>query len=129
MSGKIPILLLAMLAPLASEAPAPELLSLPLECAGGDCPLLQGAPQTAGMVSGFVKLMPGKSVGWHSTNKNEETLVILRGQGAALIKGRPQRTFMAPRFLYIPPDSRHNIVNTGQAALEYVYVVAPVAAK
>ena len=98
---------------------------MPLRCAGGDCPLLEGAPRTAGMRSGFVRLRPGESVGWHSTRQNEESLVILRGQGEALIDGRPKVGFEAPAFVYIPPATRHNVTNTGHETLEYVYVVAP----
>jgi mannose-6-phosphate isomerase-like protein (cupin superfamily) len=116
---------LAML-PLSAQAP-PQPLSLPLACAGGDCPLLEGVPQTAGMRSGYVRLKPGESVGWHTTGKNEEALVILHGAGEARIEGREGRTFTAPRLVYIPPATRHNIVNTGDRLLEYVYVVAPTA--
>jgi len=42
------------------------------------------------MRSGFVHLNPGATVGWHTTGKNEEALVILRGQGEALIDGQAQ---------------------------------------
>jgi mannose-6-phosphate isomerase-like protein (cupin superfamily) len=77
------------------------------------------------MRSGFVRLKPGETVGWHTTGQNEETLVILRGQGEALIEGQPKLTFVAPRLAYIPPASRHNVTNTGKEPLEYVYVVAP----
>jgi len=108
-----------------SQAPTRQPLVLGLQCPGGDCPLLTGAPQTAGMRSGFVRLKPTQSVGWHSTGENEESLVILRGQGAALIEGRPQRSFQGPQLVYIPPATRHNVTNTGQEPLEYVYVVAP----
>jgi mannose-6-phosphate isomerase-like protein (cupin superfamily) len=87
--------------------------------------LLRGEPQTAGMRSGFVRLTPGASVGWHTTGKNEESLVILRGQGEALIDGQAKQAFVAPAFAYIPPATRHNVVNTGKEILEYVYVVAP----
>jgi len=48
-------------------------LAIPLQCESGDCALLRGAPQTAGMRSGFVRLKPGQSVGWHSTGRNEES--------------------------------------------------------
>jgi quercetin dioxygenase-like cupin family protein len=123
----LPILFLAALAPLACQAPPLEPLAIPLQCESGDCPLLKGAPQTAGMRSGFVRLKPGQSVGWHSTRQNEESLVILRGEGKALIEGRPPRSFAAPHFLYIPPATRHNVTNTGPDVLEYVYVVAPAA--
>jgi quercetin dioxygenase-like cupin family protein len=63
--------------------------SFALDCPGGDCPLLKGAPQTGGMRGGSVKLKPGESAGWHSTNQNEEALVILDGHGIAN-RGRSQ---------------------------------------
>ena len=100
-------------APLPSQTPRPQPLTMPLDCKEGDCPLLEGAPQTAGMRSGFVRLKPGATVGWHTTGQNEETLVILHGQGAALIEGQPARNFAAPAIAYIPPGARHNVQNTG----------------
>jgi len=112
-------------AALCSETAGPRPLTLPLDCPRGDCPLLRGVPQTAGMRSGFVRLKPGETVGWHTTGQNEETLVILRGQGAALIDGQAKMPFRAPRVVYIPPATRHNVANTGKDILEYVYVVAP----
>ena len=65
-------LFLAALTPLACDAPSPQPLAIPLQCESGDCPLLKGAPQTTGMRSGFVRLSPGQSVGWHSTRHNVE---------------------------------------------------------
>jgi quercetin dioxygenase-like cupin family protein len=121
--------LLAALGLLASQAPSPQPLSLPLQCPSGDCPLLKGAPQTAGMRSGFVRLKPGQSVGWHTTGQNEESLVVLRGQGEALLDGHPKQSLAGPGFVYIPSGTRHNVANTGQEILEYVYVVAPAAAR
>jgi quercetin dioxygenase-like cupin family protein len=111
----------------AQQISGPQPFARPLACPAGDCPLLQGAPQTTGMRSGFVRLKPGAAVGWHTTGKNEEALVILRGQGEALIDGQAKQTFVAPAFAYIPPATRHNVSNTGKGPLEYVYVVAPVA--
>jgi mannose-6-phosphate isomerase-like protein (cupin superfamily) len=49
----------------------------------------------------------------------------LHGQGNALIDGGAVQTFTAPAFVYIPPATRHNVANTGNDPLEYVYVVAP----
>lgn len=100
-------------------------LVLPLQCPGGDCPLLNGVPQTAGMRSGYVRLSAGAAVGWHTTGQNEESLVVLRGQGEALIEGQTSKPFTAPAVLYIPPATRHNIRNTGSEPLQYVYIVAP----
>jgi len=119
------IALLLLVVPLNSQQPGPKPLARSLECPGGDCPLLSGPPQTTGMRSGFVRLKPGASVGWHTTGKNEESLVILHGQGEALIDGQPKQTFTGPAFAYIPPATRHNVTNTGKDLLEYVYVVAP----
>jgi quercetin dioxygenase-like cupin family protein len=113
---------------LVSQALAPQPLSLALECVKGDCALLRGAPQTAGMRSGLVQLKPGESVGWHTTSQHEEAVVILRGQGEALVKGQPNRPFKAPGLVYVPPRTSHNMSNTGHELLEYVYVVAPVQA-
>ncbi len=77
------------------------------------------------MRSGFVRLVSGATVGWHTTGKNEESLVILHGQGEALIEGQAKQAFVAPALVYIPPATRHNVANTGKELLEYVYVVAP----
>ena len=106
-----------------------EPMTFSLECAGGDCPLLQGAPQTAGMRGGSVRLKPGESVGWHSTGQNEEALVILRGSGVANVEGHADVPVSAHRMAYIPPGTKHNVTNTGSEVLEYVWVVAPVAGR
>jgi mannose-6-phosphate isomerase-like protein (cupin superfamily) len=100
-----------------------------LDCGGGDCPLLKGAPQTSGMRGGSVRLKPGESVGWHSTGKNEEALTILRGTGAANIERLADLPLHANMLAYIPPGTRHNVTNTGSEVLEYVWVVAPVSGK
>jgi hypothetical protein len=73
----------------AQERAKREPMTFALDCAGGDCPLLKGAPQTSGMRGGSVKLKLGESVGWHSTSGNEEALVILHGRGVANIEGHP----------------------------------------
>ena len=112
-------------ASLSSQTEKPQPLTVPLAGAQDSRPLLEGVPQTTGMRSGFVRLKPGETVGWHTTGKNEESLVILRGQGEALIDGQAKKPFIAPAFVYIPPATRHNVANTGTGPLEYVYVVAP----
>jgi len=114
-----------MALPAIPQPAKPQTLVIPLRCAGGDCPLLTGIPRTAGMRSGFVRLLPGATVGWHTTGKNEESLVILQGQGQAMIESQASRPFAAPAVVYIPPATRHNVKNTGEVPLQYVYVVAP----
>ncbi len=117
-------MLLALPATSQTDA-GPQPLVIPLQCAGSDCPLLTGFPHTAGMRSGYVRLLAGATVGWHTTGKNEESLVILQGRGEALIEGQADRSFSAPAVVYIPPATRHNIKNTGKLPLQYVYIVAP----
>ena len=121
--------LLLAASPISSQTAKPQPLTMPLVCPQGDCPLLKGAPQTTGMRSGFVRLKPGATVGWHTTGKNEEALVILHGRGTALIDGQAGKSFVAPAHVYIPPATRHNVENTGKELLEYVYVVAPAKAQ
>ncbi len=133
---KLAEILVCILAPLAlafsftqSSAPKHEATTMSLECATGDCPLLKGMPQTAGLRSGYVRLKPGESVGWHTTGQNEEALVILHGKGEAEIEGATRMPLTASMLAYVPPATRHNVMNTGPEQLEYVYVVAPAAAR
>ena len=109
----------------SQEAPGKKPLAIALECPGGDCPLLKGAPQTAGMRGGNVRLKPGASVGWHNTEQHEEALVILRGAGAANIEGQPDLALSEHQLAYIPPQTKHNVTNTGAQEMEYVWIVAP----
>lgn len=89
--------------------------------------LLAGEPQTHGMRSGRVYLMPGETCGRHSTEAHEEVLVFLSGMGMALI-GEEEAAFDVGlgRVCYIPPHTVHNIRNGGTEPLIYVYCVAPV---
>jgi len=129
-------LILCIFTPLAlvlssaqTSAPKHEATTVSLECATGDCPLLKGMPQTAGLRSGYVRLKPGESIGWHTTGQNEEALVILHGEGEAKIEGAARMPIAEHMLAYIPPATRHNVTNTGAELLEYVYVVAPAAEK
>ena len=107
----------------ASDAPAPRVM--PLEAAGRDyVPLLQGPPQSVFMHSGLVVLAPGKSVGKHSTKGNEEMLVVLEGQGEMRVAGGKNLPFTNEMALYCPPNTEHDVFNTGSATLRYVYVVS-----
>ena len=73
------------------------------------------------MRNGFVRLSPGQSVGWHTTGHNEESLVILHGAGKASVEGEAGLDFSAPRTVYIPPETKHNVTNTGTEPLEYQF--------
>jgi mannose-6-phosphate isomerase-like protein (cupin superfamily) len=89
--------------------------------------LLTGVPQTCGMRSGRVRLAPGKSIGLHNTKGNEEILVFLAGRGTAMIGEDARLQVGVGQVAYIPPQSAHDIVNTGTEPLVYVFCVAPAA--
>jgi mannose-6-phosphate isomerase-like protein (cupin superfamily) len=91
--------------------------------------ILEGKPQTCGMRSGRVFLEPGKACGQHSTKDHEELLVFLAGEGELQIgeptQHLPPLTVGAGRAAYIPPRTLHDVRNTGDTPLIYVYCVAP----
>jgi mannose-6-phosphate isomerase-like protein (cupin superfamily) len=78
------------------------------------------------MRSGRVHLEPGESCGQHSTKQHEELLVFLAGQGQVLIEGSRPQAVGEGRACYIPPNTVHDVKNSGTTPLRYVYCVAPV---
>ena len=89
--------------------------------------LLAGEPGTCGMRSGKVYLAPGKACGQHSTKNREELLVLLSGSGEVLIGENECFQVGQGKVCYIPPQTPHDVRNTGDQPLIYVYCVAPVA--
>ena len=89
--------------------------------------LLEGEPQTRGMRSGRVHLEPGKACGQHSTKHHEELLVFLAGHGELHIEGQDPFAVGEGKVAYIPPETLHDVKNTGLQPLVYVYCVAPAA--
>jgi mannose-6-phosphate isomerase-like protein (cupin superfamily) len=105
-----------------AEKNRPFVFVLPAEA--GPYTLIMKPPQTVTMRSGLVKLEPGKDVGLHSTEKNEEMLVILEGQGEVEMEGFGRMTIAAGRTAYVPPKARHNVFNTGTGPLTYIFIVS-----
>ena len=87
--------------------------------------LLAGEPQTCGMKSGRVYLEPGKECGLHSTKENEELLVFLSGNGELIIREEEIHQVGVGKISYIPPQTDHNVKNSGSEPLVYIYCVAP----
>lgn len=85
----VTFLLVAPIAPYAAEGatgkPQPKVIQLDTS-GDGDLPLLKGPPESVKMKSGLVVLAPGKSVGKHSTEQNEELLVVFEGQGEMTLR-------------------------------------------
>lgn len=87
--------------------------------------LLQGSPQTRGMRAGRMFLLPGQDCGQHNTNENEELLIFLAGEGEVIVE-KSILQISVGRVSYIPPGTIHNVRNTGDKPLIYIYCVVPV---
>lgn len=85
-------------------------------------PLLWGAG-SGGVRVGVTRLAPGEEVGPHSTEQNEEVLVFLAGRGVIVAGGREHDVGLGC-VAYIGPGTEHDVLNTGQEELVYVFVVA-----
>ncbi len=83
-------------------------------------------PHTFGMCAGRVYLKPGEACGQHSTAQREELLVFLSGKGKLLIGENESFDVGEGKISYIPPNTVHNIKNTGPKPLIYIYCVAGV---
>jgi len=88
--------------------------------------LLEGKPQTFGMRSGKVYLSSGESCGQHSTKAHEEILIFLSGQGILSIDEQNTYPVGKGKVAYIPPHTLHDVRNTSDEPLVYVYCVTPI---
>ena len=111
----------------APRAAAPEVrvITLP-ERAQLFFPILAGPPETGSMESAVVTLEPGKSVGVHNTEGYEELLVPLTGEGELRVTGKPAIAIKKGCAVYSPPGTEHDVVNTGNDVLTYIFVAARV---
>jgi len=86
--------------------------------------ILGGPPESATMRSGFVVLLPSQSVGKHSTDAFEEMVVVLEGEGEMLFGDGSVLRLDQHVVIYCPPDTEHDVRNTGGRPLRYIYMVA-----
>ena len=86
--------------------------------------LLSGPPESVSMQSGFVELLPGESVGSHSTGDREEMVVTISGKGEVTSPGMDPLPMHPGCVVYNPPQTVHNVVNSGDCPLRYIYIVA-----
>lgn len=86
--------------------------------------VLGGPPETVTMRSGQVVLAPGTAVGEHSTEAYEEVVVVLAGSGAMRVRGGATLALAPGSVAYCPPQTTHDVLNTGTVPLRYLYVVA-----
>ena len=92
--------------------------------ATADTRVLGGPPETVTMRSGSVVLLPSKSVGKHNTGDYEEAVVVLAGNGEMRLADGTVLKLKPYVVAYCPPGTEHDVMNTGNEPLRYVYVVA-----
>jgi mannose-6-phosphate isomerase-like protein (cupin superfamily) len=86
--------------------------------------ILGGPPESVTMRSGFVVLFPSQSVGKHSTGACEEMVVVLQGEGEMLFGDGSTMELRPHVVIYCPPETEHDVHNTGKRPLRYIYMVA-----
>lgn len=79
---------------------------------------------TYGIKSGHVILQEDEEISEHSTNDMEEALVILKGKGQLTVNKKENLDFGDNTVLYVPPDTIHNVKNTGKGILEYIFITS-----
>ncbi len=88
--------------------------------------LLGDSAKTGGLRSGLVTLKPQESVGEHKTTNKEEALIVLKGNATVYYGKNKKIKASQSSFVYIPPETRHNVKNSGNKILQYVYVTSQV---
>ena len=72
--------------------------------------------------SGYVVLKENENIGKHNTEDSEEILITLEGNGKLYIDGREKLNFEEGTAVYIPPNTIHDVKNTGRSPLKYIFV-------
>lgn len=81
---------------------------------------------TCGIKSGHVILKPGERIGKHTTENREEMVIVLKGRGEAKIAQENTLKIKKNTVLYVPPQTIHDIKNTGSKVLEYIFITSPI---
>jgi mannose-6-phosphate isomerase-like protein (cupin superfamily) len=105
----------------------PEVLCIQLKGKQKFLRLLGDAQKVKGLRCGLVTLKPQELIGEHKTENKEEVLIILKGN-ATVYYGKSKKIKVAQKsFVFIPAETVHNVKNTGDKILQYVYVTSQVA--
>jgi len=73
--------------------------------------------------AGFVVLKEGEGVGEHVAKQKEEIIVILEG-AAKVVCENEEEVVREQSVVYLPKNSKHNVINVGENLLKYVYITA-----
>ncbi len=86
--------------------------------------ILGGPPDTVQMKSGLVSLKPGESVGIHNTENKEELIIVMEGEGEMIFEDYNSVGLSWGNHAYCPPYTSHNVINTADKILRYIYIVS-----
>ena len=86
--------------------------------------LLKRGVDAVSMHSGLVTLESGKSIGKHSTENCEEIIMVIDGEGEMIFNNEKALKMDKGFIVYCPPRTEHNVKNTGEKYLKYIYVAA-----
>ena len=86
--------------------------------------LLNRDSDTLGIKCGHIILNPGQNVGEHTTGEYEEVIIVLQGNGETRINHKSILQIDCRAVLYIPPETKHDIKNTGDRVLEYIFITS-----
>lgn len=86
--------------------------------------VLPGPPETVRLKSGMVALPAGESVGAHNTGEREEFVYTLSGTGEFRTETGDILSMTPGAAVYCPPNTGHDVFNTGEEELRYLYVTA-----
>ncbi len=89
--------------------------------------LLGGLNKVKGLKAGLVTLKPQELIGEHKTENKEEVLIILKGSAIIYFGKNKKLKARKNTFIFIPPETLHNVKNPGSKILQYVYVTTQVA--
>jgi len=82
----------------------------------------KGLP-TRNFMMGHVTIYPGGKVPEHE-HEQEEVYTVLQGKGDMIINGE-RKPMESVSTVYIPPNAKHSLINTGNEDLVMMFVYAP----
>ena len=88
--------------------------------------LLGDSTKVKGLRSGLVTLKPKEFIGEHKTDHKEEVIIILKGSATVYFGKKNKLKAPQNTLVFIPPETTHNIENSGKRILQYVYVTTQV---
>lgn len=89
--------------------------------------LLGDSYKTKGLKAGLVTLKSKESIGEHKTESKEEIIIIIKGSATVYFGKNNKLKAAQNTFVFIPPETTHNIENSGKSILRYLYVTTQVA--